>query len=63
MGHGSTPVTEPRYRHEIWSMVTEGATAMNRILNAKVASWLRLLRGTRWLPNWLPKLISKNASE
>jgi hypothetical protein len=23
VGHGSTPVTEPRYRHEIWSMVTE----------------------------------------
>jgi integrase len=37
VGHSSTSATEPVYRHEIRSMLTEGATAMNRNLNAKAA--------------------------
>ncbi len=37
VGHSSTSVTEPVYRHEMRSMLTKGATAINRILKAKDA--------------------------
>ena len=37
VGHSSTSVTETVYRHEIRPALTKGATAMNRILNAKAA--------------------------
>ncbi len=37
VGRSSTSVIEPVYRHEIRSMLTKGATAMNRILKAKAA--------------------------
>ena len=35
VGHKSTHVTETVYRHEIRPALTKGATAMNRILEAK----------------------------
>ena len=35
VGHSSTSVTEPVYRHEIRSMLTKGATAMNHNFNAR----------------------------
>jgi len=36
VGHSSTAVTETVHRHEIRPALTKGATAMNRILKAKV---------------------------
>ena len=36
VGHSSTSVTETVYRHEIGPALTKEATAMNRILKAKV---------------------------
>ena len=36
VGHSSTSVTETAYRHEIRPALTKEATAMNRILEAKV---------------------------
>ena len=37
VGHSSTSVTDPVYRHEIRPALTKGATAMNRILKASAA--------------------------
>jgi len=53
--HSSTSVTETVYRHEIRPALTKGATAMNRILNAKVASWLRAAPGNPLAPQLAPE--------
>ena len=54
-GHSSTSVTETVYRHEIRPALTKGATAMNRILNAKVANWLCPARGNPLAPQFAPE--------
>ena len=54
-------VTETVHRHEIRPAVTDNATAVNRILKASATEpALPVLRESHWLPNWLPKLKSKN---
>ena len=55
VGHSSTSVTETVYGHEIRPALTEGATAMNRIMNAKVASWLSPAPGNPLAPQLAPE--------
>ena len=61
-GHSSsTPVTETVYRHEIRPAVTDNATAVNRILKANATELACPCSAeSHWLPNWLPKIKSKN---
>ena len=64
VGHSSTSVTEPVYRHEIRSMLTKGRDGQEPQFECEGRQAdLALLRETYWLPNWLPKLRSKNHSD
>ena len=61
VGPSSTSVTETVYRHEIRPALSKGATAMNRILKANATELACPCAGEgHWLPNWLPKIKSKN---
>ncbi len=61
VGHSSTSVTETVYRHEIRPALTDNATAVNRTPEGeRHRAGLPLLRESHWLPNWLPKIKSKN---
>ena len=64
VGHSSTSVTETVYRHEILPLSPKTAPAVNRNLKANATEpALPPLRESHWLPNWLPKLKSKNPSD
>jgi hypothetical protein len=63
VGHSSTSVTETVYRHEIRAALTDNATAVNRTLKANATELACPAPGSHWLPNWLPKLRSKNPSD
>ena len=52
--HSTTSATETVYRHEIRPALTDNATTE--------LAW-PLLRESHWLPNWLPKIKSKNLFE
>jgi hypothetical protein len=61
VGHSSTSVTETVYHHEIRPALTDNATAVNRTPEGeRHRAGLPLLRESHWLPNWLPKIKSKN---
>jgi site-specific recombinase XerD len=61
VGHSSTAVTETVYRHEIRPALTDNATAVNRILKANATELACPCSAeSHWLPNWLPKIKSKN---
>jgi hypothetical protein len=53
--YSSRSITETVYRHEIRPALTKGATAMNRILNAKVANWLSPAPGNPLAPQLAPE--------
>jgi hypothetical protein len=57
--HSSRSITETVYRHEIRPALTKGATAMNRILNAKVANWLSPAPGNPLAPPLAPETYIK----
>ena len=64
VGHSSTSVTETVYRHEIQPALTENGTGREpHPEGERHRAGLPPLRESHWLPNWLPKLISKNTSD
>jgi hypothetical protein len=64
VGRSSTSVTEPVYRHEIRSMLTKGRDGHEPQFEREGRpADLALPWETHWLPNWLPKLRSKNPSD
>jgi hypothetical protein len=60
VGHSSTSVTQTVYRHEVRPALTDNATAVN---GERHRAGLPLFRESHWLPNWLPKVRSKNMSD
>ena len=57
VGHSSTSVTEPVYRHEIRSTLTKGRDGHEPHPEGEGRQAdLTLLRETHWLPNWLPNI-------
>ena len=64
VGHSSTSVTETVYRHEIRPALTDNAAAVKpHPEGERHRAGLSLLRESHWLPNWLPKIKSKNLSD
>jgi hypothetical protein len=64
VGHSSTSVTEMVYRHEIRPALTENGTGCEpHPEGERHLAGLPPLRESHWLPNWLPKLRSKNTSD
>jgi hypothetical protein len=63
-GHSSTSVTETVYRQEIQPALTENDTGREpHPEGERHRVGLPPLRESHWLPNWLPKLRSKNQSD
>ena len=64
VGHSSTSVTETVYRQEIQPALTENGTGREpHPEGERHRVGLPPLRESHWLPNWLPKLGSKNPSD
>ncbi len=64
VGHSSTSVTESVYRHAIRPALTENGTGREPDPEGeRHRADLPPLRESHWLPNWLPKLGSKNPSD
>jgi len=59
VGHTSTSVTEPVYRHEIRPALTDNATAVNRILKANATALACPCSGKPLAPQLAPETLAE----